>query len=153
MPKTFLKSGLRYKASPLVVPCGVWKSTMIAPIVATVESWQRFSTQICRGVNYLRNMSKALSVIMAFVYKRDYFRNLSLAASHWVTESSLDIGFLFAEIRRLPSPVAGQRGRVDDWNSGGNDVRTCFVWCRVQERRLRLRNNRGGVPHQSQATR
>jgi len=34
-------------------------------------------------VNYLRNMSKALSVIMAFVYKRDYFRNLSLAASHW----------------------------------------------------------------------
>jgi hypothetical protein len=48
---------------------------MIVPIVANVESWYRFCTQICRGMNCLWNMSRALSVIMAFVHTEDYVRN------------------------------------------------------------------------------
>jgi len=56
---------------------------MIAVIVAIVESWYRFCTQICRGMNCSRNMSGALSVIMAFVHRKEYLRNSSLAASYW----------------------------------------------------------------------
>jgi hypothetical protein len=48
---------------------------MNAPIVATVESWYRFCTQTCRGMNCLRNMSRAPSMIMAFVHREDYDRD------------------------------------------------------------------------------
>src|ERR1700720_126565 len=53
---------------------------MIARIVATVESWYRFCTQIYRGMNCPKKMLRPLSVIMVFVHRGDYFRNRSLPA-------------------------------------------------------------------------
>ena len=48
---------------------------MIAPIVASVESWYHFCTPIYRGMNCPKKMLRPLPVIMVFVHRGDYFRN------------------------------------------------------------------------------
>jgi hypothetical protein len=48
---------------------------MCEELIASVESWYRFCTQIYRGMNCLKKMLRPLSVKIAFVHRRDYFRN------------------------------------------------------------------------------
>src|SRR5260370_13914927 len=86
---------------------------MIALIVATVESWYGFCTQICRGMNCRRNMCRPLSVLMVLFKEGSTSATEAYPRRIGVAKSNLDIGFFslctsLTVSQRLVSRVTGQ---------------------------------------------